>query len=187
MRAQVYWIEGPWTGRLAIVPRPRGGDWLEDEVQAWQYAGLDRVVSLLTPDEVADFDLGKEAAWCQAHGIQFVSFPIPDRSVPASRNAALALVRQLEEALAEGKHIAVHCRQGIGRSALVAACVLVAVGEEPATAFQHISTARGCAVPETAEQQEWVKACVPALSAPGLDVWKGRLGKKEQPLRRSPA
>ncbi len=187
MRAQLYWIEGPWTGRFAIVPRPRGGDWLEDEAQAWQHAGLDRVVSLLTPDEVADLDLGKEEAWCQAHGIQFVSFPIPDRSVPASRNAALALVHQLEQALAEGERIAVHCRQGIGRSALLAACVLVAVGEEPETAFQRISTARGCAVPETAEQQEWVKACAPALSAPGKGVWKDRPGRKEQPLRRSPA
>jgi len=177
MKAQVYWIEGPWPGRLAIVPRPRGGDWLEDEVQAWQQAGLDRVVSLLTPDEVADFDLSKEEAWCQAHDLQFMSFPIPDRSVPASRNAALALGHQLEQALAAGERIAVHCRQGIGRSALLAACVLVAAGEEPETAFQHISAARGCAVPETVEQQEWVKACVPALAIPGKGVWKEWPGK----------
>jgi protein-tyrosine phosphatase len=93
---------------------------------------------------------------CQAHGIQFVSFPIPDCSVPASRHAALALVHQLTQALVEGERIAVHCRQGIGRSALLAACLLVAGGEEPETAFQHISIARGCAVPETAEQWEWV-------------------------------
>jgi hypothetical protein len=32
MRAQLYWIEGPWAGHFAIVPRPRGGDWLEDEI-----------------------------------------------------------------------------------------------------------------------------------------------------------
>src|SRR3989304_274314 len=130
VRGQLYCIEGPWTGRLAIVPRPRGGDWLEDEVQEWQHAGLDRVVSLLTPDEVADFDLGKEEAWCQAHGIQFISFPIADRSVPASRNAALALARQLEHALAEGERVAVHCRQGIGRAALLAACGAGAAGGE---------------------------------------------------------
>ena len=166
MKAQVYWIEGPWTGRLAIVPRPRGGDWLEDEVQAWQHAGLDMVVSLLMPDEVADFDLGQEEAWCQAHSIQFVAFPIPDRGVPASRHATLALVHKLGQALTEGKHIAVHCRQGIGRSALLTACVLVAAGEEPETAFEHISAARGYAVPETTEQQAWAKACPVALSAP---------------------
>jgi protein-tyrosine phosphatase len=166
MKAQVYWIEGPWTGRLAIVPRPRGGDWLEDEVQAWQPAGLDMVVSLLMPDEVADFDLGQEKAWCQARGIDFVAFPIPDRGVPSSWHATLALVHKLGQALAEGKRIAVHCRQGIGRSALLAACVLVAADEEPETAFEHISAARGCAVPEMTEQQAWVKACPLAPSAP---------------------
>jgi protein-tyrosine phosphatase len=181
MKAHVYWIDGPWPGRLAIVPRPRGGDWLEDEVQAWQQAGLDRVVSLLTPDEVADLDLSKEAAWCQTHDMQFMSFPIPDRGVPASRHAALALVQQLEQALAVGERIAVHCRQGIGRSALLAACVLVAAGEEPDMAFQHISAARGCTVPETVEQQEWVKACVPARAMPGNGVWKAWPGKQARP------
>lgn len=185
MKAQVYWIEGPWPGRLAIVPRPRGGDWLEDEVQAWQHAGLDRIVSFLTPEEVADLDLSKEEAWCQVYDLQFMSFPIPDRSVPASRNAALALVHQLEQALAAGQRIAVHCRQGIGRSALLAACVLVAAGEEPDTAFQHLSAARGCAVPETVEQQAWVKACAPALSVPGKGVWKEWPEKQEQPVRGS--
>jgi hypothetical protein len=35
MRPLIYWINTPWPGRLAIVPRPRGGDWLEEEVGAW--------------------------------------------------------------------------------------------------------------------------------------------------------
>jgi hypothetical protein len=30
----LYWIEGPWTGRLAISARPRGWDWLQDDVAA---------------------------------------------------------------------------------------------------------------------------------------------------------
>lgn len=164
MQAQVYWIEGPWRGRLAIVPRPRGGDWLADEVRAWQQIGFDRVVSLLTPDETADLDLSGEEEGCRAQEIGFMSFPIPDRSVPASRNATLALVQQLEEALIGGERVAVHCRQGIGRSGLLAACLLVAAGEEPAAAFQQIASARGCAVPETVEQREWVNACAPALA-----------------------
>src|SRR5205823_15134454 len=80
-----YEIPGPWPGRLAIVPRPRGGDWLEDEVGAWSQAGLDVVVSLLTQDEVVDLDLAQEAELSRAKGIKFVAFPIPDRSVPLSR------------------------------------------------------------------------------------------------------
>jgi hypothetical protein len=45
----------------------------------------------------------------------------------------------------------------------LAACLLVAVGMKPETAFQHIRAARGCAVPDTVEQREWVKAHAPAL------------------------
>jgi hypothetical protein len=32
---------------LAIMPRPRAGDWLEDEIDQWQREGLKIVVSLL--------------------------------------------------------------------------------------------------------------------------------------------
>ena len=38
-------VAGPWTGRLGIVPRPRGGDWLADEAIAWRDAGINMVVS----------------------------------------------------------------------------------------------------------------------------------------------
>src|SRR3954470_4439263 len=74
MRTELYWIEGPWRGRLAIMPRPRGGDWLEDEVQSWRRAGIDMIVSLLTREEQLELCLPQEAALCQANGIEFVSF-----------------------------------------------------------------------------------------------------------------
>lgn len=156
MRAKLYQIEGPWPGQLAIVPRPRGGDWLEDEVRAWQRAGLDVIVSLLTRGETANLGLSQEAALCQAYGLQLFSFPIVDQGVPSSRWAVLDLVRQLNNALDEGKRVGIHCRQGIGRSALIAACLLVLAGVDPETAFQRVSAAHGRSVPETSEQREWV-------------------------------
>jgi hypothetical protein len=64
MRAEIYWIPGSWPGRLGIVPRPRGGDWLEDEIRAWRDAGLDVAVSLLTPDEAAELGLECEEEQC---------------------------------------------------------------------------------------------------------------------------
>ena len=158
MKTELYWIDGSWPGKLAIVPRPRGGDWLEDEVQAWRQAGLDTVVSLLTREEGADLDLAHEAELSQARDIQFIGFPIPDRSVPLSRRATLELLRELHQLLVKGKNVGIHCRQGIGRSAVVAACLLIFLGIEPEVAFQHISAARGCTIPETAEQRGWVIA-----------------------------
>jgi len=155
-RTELYWIEGPWQGKLAILPRPRGGDWLEDEVQGWRAAGVDVIVSLLTSDEVADLDLAQEGGLCEAHGIDFRSFPIVDRSVPVSRKATLEFVKKLAKLLAGGKSIAIHCRQGIGRSALIAACLLVLSGIVPEAAFLRVSEGRGCSVPETSEQRQWL-------------------------------
>jgi len=157
MRTDLYWIEAPWPGRLAISSRPRGGDWLEDEVRSWQRADFDVVVSLLTSDEITGLDLTQEGKLCQDYGLQFISFPIVDRNVPSSKRIAVELVRKLDETLTAGKRVVIHCRQGIGRAALIAAALLVSSGVDPETAFHQISAARGVAVPETPEQRKWVK------------------------------
>lgn len=157
MRSEVYWIDGPWPGRLAIVPRPRGGDWLDDEVRSWKDSGLDVVVSLLMPDETREFGLEQEGEKSQAQGIQHCSFPIPDRGVPESRRRFTTLLGRLREALESGKNVAVHCRQGIGRSALVAASLLVSGDKDPDAAFARISASRGRPVPDTVEQSDWVE------------------------------
>ncbi len=138
MQTELYWIEGPWTGRLAIMPRPRGGDWLEDEIASWRRRGIDRVVSTLTGEEIAELDLAGEKEVCTAKGIAFTAFPFQDRGIPPSRKAALGLVRPLEQELASGKKIAIHCRQGVGRSALLAACILAASGIDSASAWERI-------------------------------------------------
>src|SRR5438445_5914218 len=52
MRTELFWIKGPWPGRLAIMPRPRDGDWLENEIQSWRRSGVDVVFSLLMADEM---------------------------------------------------------------------------------------------------------------------------------------
>ena len=138
------------------MPRPRGGDWLSDEVRDWKSAGIDVVVSTLTSDEIAELDLVQEAALCQAYGLEYTAFPFADRGVPPSVRATADLLHQLEGKLVDGKSIGIHCRQGIGRSALLAACLLVLAGVDHETALQCVGAARGCAVPETAEQHEWV-------------------------------
>lgn len=158
MRTTVYWIDGPWSGRLAIVPRPRGGDWLGEEIHSWREAGLAVVVSLLTQDENTELELNQEGFLCRARGIQFHAYPIPDRGVPTSRRATADLVRKLETALEAGKSVAVHCRQGIGRSSLIAALLLVSAGIDPEAALAQIRQARGCAVPDTIEQSNWIKS-----------------------------
>jgi len=90
------------------------------------------------------------------NGIEFLSFPIVDRGVPASQGATLDFVKKLERLVAGGRSVAIHCRQGIGRSALIAACILVLAGINPEIGFRRVSSARGCSVPETTDQRQWV-------------------------------
>jgi protein-tyrosine phosphatase len=156
IRPDIYWIDGPWRGKLTILARPRGDDWLDDEVEGWKKAGVDVVVSLLASSEESELGLTSEAEIVKRAGLVYISFPIVDYSVPASRILMQQLATELNDQLSRGACIGVHCRQGIGRSSLVAACVLVTSGESPRSAFEHIERARGRSVPDTAEQKEWV-------------------------------
>ena len=87
MKPDLYWIAGPWRGRLAVATRPRGDDWLEDEARSLRESGLDVVVSLLE-EEAEQLGLLAEREATEAQRIHFLSFPIADRGVPASAQAA---------------------------------------------------------------------------------------------------
>jgi protein-tyrosine phosphatase len=154
MPSDLYWIDHPRTPRLAIMARPRAGDWLEDEVAHWQAEGVALVVSLLEPAEARELGLEGEADVCRAQGIEFVNFPIPDRGVPGDRRQAEVLARRLVEA---DRSVAIHCRAGIGRSASIAALTLVLGGMSADEAFARISAARGLSVPDTDAQRKWVE------------------------------
>jgi protein-tyrosine phosphatase len=58
--------------------------------------------------------------------------------------------------LRAGEHMGVHCRGSIGRATVTAACTLIHIGWTPNDALAAIQTARGCTVPDTHEQEDWV-------------------------------
>lgn len=142
---------------LAIMPRPRSGDWLEDEVGQWQREGLNTVVSLLEHAEITELDLSAEPGLCASHGIEFLSFPIPDRGVPASVPLFDSFLAPVVKQLRQGASVAVHCRAGIGRAGLTAACILVRSGIPYPLTFPAISRARRVKVPDTERQEQWVQ------------------------------
>ena len=157
MRAKLFSIQTSSPGRLSTMARPRGGDWLLDEIKAIREAGVDVLVSLLTPDEVDELDLSEEAAYCHSQEITYLSFPIPDVTTPPFSPHTFTFLAQLQTFLSQGKHIAIHCRMGIGRSSLIAASLLVLQGLSSDRAFELIIAARGHTVPDTAEQRAWVE------------------------------
>jgi protein-tyrosine phosphatase len=149
-------IERDGLGRLATMACPRGGDWLDDELRALQTEGVDVLVSALTNSELVELQLSADPELARQAGLTYISFPIPNRGAPVA--AATDLVDQLEERLAGGEFIVVHCRAGIGRSSLIAAAVLVREGLSPGEAWERISAARGLSVPDTEVQRAWLAA-----------------------------
>jgi protein-tyrosine phosphatase len=154
MLSNIYWIDHPGAGRLAIMARPRAGDWLDDEVENWRAAGVQVVVSLLEPQEELELGLATEAESCRSRNIEFIRFPVADRGVPQDRDAALNLARMLSSS---GRATAIHCRAGIGRASLMAAPVLIQLGVTPDGALELIQAARGVLVPDTDHQREWIR------------------------------
>ena len=156
MIARPYWI----TSQLAIVPRPRGGDWLDDEMLALQQASIDVVVSMLQEDEARELGLDREASSAQEKGVQFINFPVPDRGVPVDTSSFMKFLKDLEVLLASGRRVGVHCRACIGRASITSASLLIRSGTPPESAWRQISVARGCPVPDTVEQRDWVDSHV---------------------------
>lgn len=154
---QTHWVEIETSGRLAIAPRPRGHEWLYGSLRTAKDEGVDVVLSLLERSESATLGLTREAELAKQAGLEFWSFPIPDRGVPTDVEQATAWAARILAALHEERSVVIHCRMGIGRSALMAGAVLVASGHSAREAWARLSKAREHPVPDTAEQRAWLE------------------------------
>jgi protein-tyrosine phosphatase len=151
-----FWIDTSSKLKLAIVPRPRGGDWLQRDIEQLKRVGIDTVVSLLTPAESRELGLEQEQVACLAAGMIFYNLPIPDRQTPESTLEFLAIARALHSEARSGRAVGAHCRACIGRSSVLLATVMRMEGFTTEDAFRRISHARGLTVPDTEEQASWV-------------------------------
>jgi len=148
MKADVRWII---ESRLAILPQPRGGEWLEDETRSYAQQGVQVLLTLLEPAEELELGLFDEVALAEKHGLDFLRYPVPAGGVPRSPDLFAAVIRDLADS---GKAVGVHCRAGNIRSGLAAAAFLVRAGEGVEHALARIWPAD---VPGTA-QREWLLA-----------------------------
>lgn len=152
----IYKVRALDDGFIALMPRPRGGAGLADELAGLRGQGVGVLVSLLQDWEISALDLHREARAAGAAGIEFIAYPVEDRGVPASRSSFRGLLQRLLRC-ARTTGVVAHCWGGIGRSGLVAAGVLTVLGATPREAFRTVSEARGEVVPETPAQGEWLE------------------------------
>jgi protein-tyrosine phosphatase len=152
----IFWINGDPPPGLAVVLPPRGNDWLEDELRRMKNAGIRVIVSLLEAEEAAELGLSQESEMAVGMGLEYCSFAIPDRHVPPNRVQFRNFAQGLATRLRAGTRIGVHCRGSIGRASITAACTLIQLGWKAETALAAIESARGCPIPDTPEQRQWI-------------------------------
>jgi protein-tyrosine phosphatase len=154
--SEIFWIEGQQQAPLAIVLCPRGDERLEDELTGLKQGGIETLVSLLEEDEAVWLGLAEERRLALQLGLKFLSHPIPDANVPMPPGAFRAFVTALADRVLAGERIGIHCRGSIGRSTVTAACTLIHLGWAPDVALAAVERARGCPVPDTPQQEQWI-------------------------------
>ena len=87
--------------------------------------------------------------------MDFTHLPIPDQSVP-TLGEARALTAEIRAWQLDGENVVLHCMGGLGRSGLLAACLLVDGGLSADAAIREVREARDPRAVETQVQEEFV-------------------------------
>jgi predicted protein tyrosine phosphatase len=133
--------------------------WLTDHVAVGGCFPMDRAAELAARHGVrAVVDLRQESRddeqQLSAAGIVFLHLPTPDLE-PASVQMLDRGVRFVREHAAAGERVLIHCQHGIGRSPLLALCVLVDQGWEPLRALAHAKEVRAVVSPSRSQYEGW--------------------------------
>jgi hypothetical protein len=153
-----YRIDAIGKGFLAVSAHPAQCGNAAMMIADMATGEVRQVVSLLQPGESRELGLVNEAALVNEHSMEFVSFPIADMGLPESINDFARLSQKLFHQVEAGINTLIHCRAGIGRSGLLVAAVLLHGGRSVQQAFTQVTQMRGCQVPETAQQGDWLLA-----------------------------
>ncbi len=178
---RVDFIDGvPCDGRLGMTLAPGkrgpslfGGVWerdLDEDLRALRDdAGTDVLVSLLEPHEFEELGVPDLLERAGRAGLRVVHVPIRDAGVPGSdaSGAFADVVESLATDLERGATVVVHCRGGLGRSGLVAACTLTRFGFGAIDAMRKVREARPGAI-ETEAQEAYVRWFEGRREAPAL-------------------
>jgi protein-tyrosine phosphatase len=89
-------------------------------------------------------------------GIAFLHLPTPDLE-PVSVEMLDQGVQFAKAFIERGEKVLIHCQHGIGRSALLALCLLVDMGFEPLEALLHAKGKREKISPSPSQYQGWAR------------------------------
>jgi predicted protein tyrosine phosphatase len=133
--------------------------WLTDDLALGGCFPVDREGELAVEHSIgAVIDLRSEGCddevSLRRHGIRFLHLPTPDLE-SADVGTLDRGVRFAREQIESGRKVLIHCQHGIGRSALLALCVLVDEGWEPLDALRHAKDVRAAVSPSRFQYEGW--------------------------------
>ena len=134
-------------------------DWITDHLAvggsfpAQQAERLAREHGIVAVVDLRNEDVDDEQL-LRAHGITLLHLPTQDMCAVdrahLDRGVAFAS-RHLDR----GERVLVHCEHGIGRSAVLALCILVARGHAPLVALELLKDRRRCVAPTSEQLECW--------------------------------
>ncbi|GLI69801.1 hypothetical protein VaNZ11_014502, partial [Volvox africanus] len=119
--------------------------------------GVHTIVCLLPEAELRYLKVRSYAAAVEEHGMEYLHLPIIEMAAPRDVSQAASVVDAVADRLQEGRTVVMHCKAGVGRAGMMAACVLVRLGVRvgPAEAIAAVRQHRRGAV-ESRRQEEFV-------------------------------
>ena len=175
---QIASLDTPAGGRIGMTfcPGKRDlmamtGPWDRDlqtdlgVINAW---GAVALVTLMEDPELALLGVPNIGEMTESFGMAWHYLPIRDVSIPgpvfegAWEMQGAALRRKLRD----GERIVIHCRGGLGRTGMIAARLLIELGETPDRALQRVRAVRPGAV-ETSRQEDYVLRRVSEFASQG--------------------
>jgi ADP-ribosylglycohydrolase len=174
-----YWVE---PGRLLAgeYPGAASEEGTRSRLKRLQDAGIDCFIDLTMPDELEAYDRLLPGPHAR-RAASYLRQPIRDHGLPETAAQMVAILDAIDAALAQDRHVYLHCRAGIGRTNLVIGCWLARRGLGGPAALARLNelwsaSARSeswPSVPETEAQADFVlafrgtPAVRPAAATPG--------------------
>lgn len=146
----------PGKRDLAAMTGPWERDLLAD-LKVLNEWGATALVTLMETHELDQLGVSELGQATMSIGMAWFHLPIRDVSIPDAifETAWVTSGQALRERISNGQGVVVHCRGGLGRTGVIAARLLIELGEQPNRALDMVRSVRPGAV-ETAQQEEYV-------------------------------
>jgi ADP-ribosyl-[dinitrogen reductase] hydrolase len=164
---QIASLDTPSGGRIGMTfcpgkrdPAAMTGAWDRDlglDLKAIADWGAAALVTLMETHELKKLGVPDIGQLAMDLGLEWFHLPIRDVSIPDDtfEMVWVAAGQTIRERLRNGQGVVIHCRGGLGRTGLVAARLLIELGESPGVALIKVRKARPGAV-ETQQQEAYV-------------------------------